>query len=280
MPARLQRGMTLPELLVGLTILAILGTAMVRLVLSETRNVDRLMLQRSARAVTRSSVNLLLSELRMVVPQGGVHAASGGSVEVSVPFAMGLSCGDAGGVTMVSLLPSDSVALVDAAFTGYAWRPASAAWAFVDSAVAMGWSGNAATCTAARLTTLPGGRVVSVSPPLPAGAPPGTPVFLVQRLRYWFGPSADVPGAVALLRTRALDGVTEELAAPFDSTSRFRFFVVGSDTATAAPPPTTDALQGLELDLVGLSTRTRFGATRPERANQRSSIFFSNAVQR
>jgi type II secretory pathway pseudopilin PulG len=269
--------MTLPELLVGLTILAILGTAMVRLVLSETRNVDRLMLQRSARAVTRSSVNLLLSELRMVVPRGGVHAASSHSIEVSAPFAMGLSCGDVGNSTMVTLLPSDSVALADAGFSGYAWRRHDGAWVFVDSAVSIGWSGNMATCVTARLTTLAGGRVVAVSPPLPAAALPGTPVFLVQRLRYWFGPSADVPGALALLRTRVVGVVTEELAAPFDSTSRFRFFASGTDTSTTTPPPMTNDLRGIELDLVGLSTRNRFGGIRPERATQRSSIFFSNA---
>lgn len=277
---RPRRGMTLPELLVGLTILAILGAAMVRLVLAETRNVDRLMLQRSARAVTRSTVNLLLSELRMVVPQGGVHAASDRSLDVSVPFAMGLSCGNVAGATAVSLLPADSAALLDAAYTGHAWRPVSGAWMFVDSAPSLAWSGSTAACTASGLTTLPGGRVVSITPPLPASAPAGTPVFLVQRLRYWFGPSADVPGAVALLRTRVLDAVTDELAAPFDSASRFRFFVDGSDTATATPPAVLDDLRGIELDAVGLSPRNRFGALGPERAVQRSSIFFSNAVQR
>lgn len=269
--------MTLPELLVGLTILAILGTAMVRLVLSETRHVDRLMLQRSARAVTRASVNLLVTELRMVVPEGGINAASERSIDLFAPFASGLSCGNEANATVLSLLPADSAMLADALFSGYAWRDANGRYAFVDSSVAIRWSASNATCTAARLTTLPRGRLVAVSPPLPAGAIPGTPVFLVQRLRYWFGPSGDVPGALALLRTRTLDGRTEELAAPFDSSSRFRFFVFGHDTSTTLPPPLLDDLRGIELNLVGLSTRRRFGATRPERATHRAAVYFTNA---
>jgi prepilin-type N-terminal cleavage/methylation domain-containing protein len=275
---RTRRGLTLPELLVGLTILAILGVAMVRLMLSETRNVDRLMLQRSARAVARTSTNLLLSELRMVVPEnGGVIAATPTSIELFAPYAGGLSCGNVGGAATLSLLPADSVMLAGALFSGYAWRHGTGRYAFVDTSVAIHWNASDAACVASRLTTVPGGRIVTVAPPLPAAAPPGTPVFLVQRLRYWFGPSADVPGAVALLRTRTLDAVTEELAAPVDSASRFRFFRQGADTAESIAPPVLDDLRGIEVDLVGLSARPRFGRSRPERASRRVAIFFSNA---
>jgi len=251
---------------------------MVRLFLAETRNVDRLMLQRSARAVARSSITLLMSELRMVVPEGGILAASPSSVELFAPFASGLSCGTVGQSTIVSLLPADSAMLASALYSGYAWRGNDGRYAFVDTAIALSWGASASPCAAAGLTTLSGGQLVAVSPPLPASATAGTPIFLVQRLRYWFGPSADMPGAVALLRTRALDAGTEELAAPVDSVSHFRFFREGVDSSESMPPAVLDDLRGLELNLVGLSSRRRFGASRPERAARRSAIYFANAT--
>jgi hypothetical protein len=267
--------MTLPELLVALLILAIVGTAMVRLLLGESRSVDRLILQRSARGVTRSSVNLLLSELRMVVPRG-VIAATPASLELLAPYALGISCGKVGTTTVLSVLPVDSAMVANALFSGYAWRGQAGDFAFVDSGASSG-TASAAACTAASIVTMPGGRVVSVSPALPDTALPGTPVFLLQRLRYWFGPSSDLPGAVALLRTRPLDGTTEELASPFDSTSRFRFFHVGIDTSLAAAPAVYDDLRGIELVLTGLSTRTGFRSTKPERSVQRTSVYFTNS---
>lgn len=267
--------MTLPELLVALLILAIVGAAMVRLLLSESRSVNRLMLQRSARGVTRSSVNLLLSELRMVVP-GGVMSATPASIELYTPYALGISCGKVGTSTVLSLLPVDSAMMAGALFSGFAWRGAGGDYAFVDSSVSLG-TASPATCTAARIVTMPGGRTVSITPALPDTAVNGTPVLLLQRLRYWFGPSSDIPGAVALLRTRPRDGTTEELASPFDSTSRFRFFQDGVDTSSAMPPALFTNLRGVELVLTGLSTRKGFRSTKPEASVQRTSVFFTNA---
>jgi hypothetical protein len=222
-------------------------------------------------------VNLLLSELRMVVPDGGIIAATPRSIELFAPYALGISCGTVGRATIVSLLPADSAMLAEASFSGYAWRRADGGYAFVDTSIAIAASTAGATCAGARITTLAGGREVAIEPALPAGAPAGTPLFLVQRLRYWFGPSSDIPGGVALLRTRPLDGTTEELASPFDSASHFRFFRTGLDTSEPTPPATTRELRGIELVLTGLSTRQRFGASRPERSLQRTSVFFTNA---
>jgi hypothetical protein len=52
------------------------------------------------------------------------------------------------------------------------------------------------------------------------------------------------------------------------------------DTAVGLPPPVLDDLRGIELNLIGLSARTRFGATRPERAARRTAIYFGNASSR
>jgi hypothetical protein len=264
------------ELIVSLVILGIIGAAMVRLMLGESRNVDRLMLQRSARGVTRSSVNLLLSELRMAIP-AGVVAATPASIELYVPYALGISCGKSSGATVVSLLPVDSAVVDEALYGGFAWRGSGGQFAFNDTLPVLAPS-SAAVCIAARITTMSGGRVVSVSPSLPDTATTGTPVFLLQRLRYWFGPSSELPGSVALMRTRVKDGVTEELASPFDSTSHFQFYRVGADTSEANPPSVLSDVRGIELVVTGLSTRKRFRATKVEQARQRTSVYFTNGT--
>jgi hypothetical protein len=125
---------------------------------------------------------------------------------------------------------------------------------------------------------MPGGRVVSISPALPDTATAGTPVFLLQRLRYWFGPSSQLPGSVALMRTRVKDGATEELASPFDSTSHFRFYRVGADTSENNPPSLLSDIRGIELVVTGLSTRRRFRASKVEQARQRTSVYFTNGT--
>lgn len=276
MTRRPRSGLSLPELLVSLVILGILASALVGLVRSQLRGADLRVQQRSARTVARSSANLLLSELRMVEPTGGVRAATPVSVELDVPFALALSCQTTATVTVVSLLPVDSALFAGARADGYAWRDGAGLYAYQPGA-SYADGAPATACAGARIRTLPGGRDGRIVPPLPAGAPNGSAVFLLQRLRYWFGPSKASPGGVGLFRTRVGDGLEEEVASPFDSTSRFRFFVAGSDTAQDAPPAALSNLRGLELDLVGLSARPRAGGTRPERASQRTLVYFANA---
>ena len=55
-------------------------------------------------------------------------------------------------------------------------------------------------CTAANITTMTGGRVIAVTPVLPAAAAVGDVVFLYQRLRYEFADSGVLPGRRALWR--------------------------------------------------------------------------------
>lgn len=275
MMRRPRSGLSLPELLVALMIVGILASALVGLVRSQLRNADLRVQQRSARAVARASSNLLLSELRMVEPLGGVRAASPTSVELDVPFALALTCRTTPTETVVSLLPVDSSFFASARADGYAWRDRVGRYAY--QAGARYTDGAApSSCAAARIRTLPGGREGRLVPPLPPGVPNGSAVLLLQRLRYWFGPSVASPGGTALFRTRVGDAVTEEVASPFDSASRFRFLVAGSDSAIPAPPAPLSALRGLELDLVGLSERPRAGGAQRERASQRTLVHFVN----
>ena len=273
-------GMGLPELLVALVVMGIIGIATVKTFLSQTRFADMQHKRGMARSVSRAPINLLLSEMRMVDNVGGVAAASAASgassITVRVPIAMGLVCGTAGGSTVLSMTPTDSVVLAGAALSGYAYRGANGTYNYTEGAVTVADAG-AATCAAANITTLPGGRVVSVTPLLPAPATIGTPAFLYQRVRFAFAASAMLPGRRGLWRTLEETGSAEEVAAPFDSVSRFRFYRNSNDTSDVAVPPLNE-ISGVELELTGASEQPRFGKNTPETAALRTAVFFVNRI--
>ena len=272
-------GMTLVELLVSLVILGIMGASLLRLFVSQARFVDQAAKQRSARTVSRASVNFLLTEMRAVEATGGVVSAGPQVVELRVPFALGMTCGTMGGVTAVSLLPLDSADFAGAAFGGYAWRSGGGAYAYVESGASLATSIAPSACDAAGILSLRQGRVVAVTPPITAPNDQGTALFLYQRVRYDFAPSAMIPGRLALWRTVS-NGAREEMAAPFDSASAFRFYRTGVDTAEVAPPVDVATLRGLELRLTGASELPRYGRHLPETATQRTAVFFLNRPER
>jgi type II secretory pathway pseudopilin PulG len=271
--------MGIPELLVGLVIMGIIGIAAVKTFLSQTRFADMQHKRRFARSVSRAPINLLMSEIRMVDNAGGVAAASSASgassITVRVPIAMGLVCGQAGGGTVLSMTPTDSVALAGSAVSGYAYRALNGAYTYTEGAVTVASIG-AATCAGANITTLPGGRVITVTP-FPGPVTPGRPAFLYQRVRFSFAPSATLPGRVGLWRTLEAAGITEELAAPFDAASRFRFYRNDNDTSDVAVPP-LNQINGVELELSGASEAPRFGKTSPEVSALRTGVFFINRI--
>jgi Tfp pilus assembly protein PilX len=277
---RARVGMGIPELLVAMVVMGIIGIAAIKTFLSQTRFADMQLKRRMARSVSRAPINLLLSEIRMADNVGGVAAASAASgassITVRVPIGMGLVCGTAGGATVLSMTPADSVALAGASLSGYAYRGANGAYYYTEGAMTVTSTG-AATCAGANITTLPGGRVVSVTPLFPGPATIGTPAFLYQRVRFSFAASTILPGRRGLWRTLEATGATEELAAPFDSVSRFRFYRNSNDTADVAVPPLNE-ISGVELVLTGASEQPRYGRTVPETSLLRTAVFFVNRL--
>ena len=59
-------------------------------------------------------------------------------------------------------------------------------------------------------------------------------------------------------------GPSEELAAPFDSTAHFSFYVVGSDVAQSAVPSPRSLTRGIEIHLDGMSEAAPPGSTDPK----------------
>jgi len=136
----------------------------------------------------------------------------------------------------------------------------------------------ASACQPDSVSTLPGGKVSTLSPGAPFGTPAGSPVLLFQRIRYRFAASSAMPGRIGLWRTVVATGTAEELAAPFDSSAVFRFFQLDSDTAQAAAPSPLSTTRGIELRLAGASRGTPYGAAGPKVVNLTTAIYFQNRL--
>lgn len=267
-----RRGMSLPELLIALIVLGIIGAASVRVLMSQTRFYDVQLKKRSARRVSRASVNMLLSELRMMESAAGVEAASSTSITLRVPYAMGMFCGTTGAASTVAFLPTDSTVLASSTPSGHAWRNGAGAYSYTNAPVSTSAGGTA--CTTNSISTVHTGRVLDVSPALPAGAVAGDAVFLYQRVRYEFASSAVLAGRRALWRTVVDSDTREEIAAPFDDNAVFRFFQFDRDTSDATAA--VGDIRGLELRLDGASQSVRAGSSSTERAPLTTAVFFNN----
>jgi prepilin-type N-terminal cleavage/methylation domain-containing protein len=294
--ARTRRGVTLVEMLVAMVITAIIGAALVKMVLSQARFMDQQEAWRGARSVSRGGINRLLSDLRMVEATGGLQAAVAGGQDftVRVPYAFGIMCSTNGATTTLSILPVDSAMFAAPGFSGFAWRSATGAYTYQETAVSLTNPGTPANCTGAvpvaihpatggampSINGSPTGKVINVGGAVPlvaAGGPPvGSIFFLYRRVRYEFKNSTALPGRTGLFRTMLSGGTTEEIATPFANTARVNFYLLNSATAQAAVPGTLSQTRGLELKLDGMSERTPGGSAAPKTASVTTSVFFEN----
>ena len=286
-----RRGFTLIELLISLIVSAIVGGALVRMVLSQARFMDQQEAYRGARSTARGGLNRLLSDLRTVEATGGLEAAAAGGQDftIRVPYAWGIMCSTTGVLTTLSLLPVDSAMYAAPGFSGFAWRQSNGSYTYQTAAVSLTTPGTPGNCVAAipaTITTLPSingspaGQTVNVGGAVPlvaAGGPPvGSIFFLFRRVRYEFKASTALPGRTGLFRTMMSGGATEEIATPFANTARVNFYVLNATPAQSAVPGTLGNTRGLELVLDGMSERTPGGSAAPKTASVKTSVFFEN----
>lgn len=286
-----RRGFTLVELLLSLVVSAIVGAALVKMVLSQARFMDQQEAWRGARTVSRGGINRLLSDLRMVEATGGLEAAAAGGQDftVRVPYAFGIMCSTTGALTTLSLLPVDDNMFNAPGFSGFAWRSAAGAYTYQQAGISLTDPGTPGLCVAAAPTPVlqlpsingsPAGKVVNVGGAVPlvgAGGPPvGSIFFLYRRVRYEFKNSTVLPGRIGLFRTMQTGGASEEIAAPFAATARVNFYVLNATPAQAAVPGTLSDVRGLELKLDGMSERTPAGSAAPKTSSVTTSVFFEN----
>ena len=286
--ARRRAGFSLIEVLACLVILGVLGAAMTRMMLAQSRLYELQRAQRDARAIGRASMNLLFSDLRTVHDgadaAGSVVLASPESLEVRVPYAMGLVCGNNGSATTVSMLVADSAVKAMAKYAGYAYRNRpTGKYVYVPGDTISNSPVTSSSLSLCNLTAKIGfdtvaGRTWGALDLKPmnvtAGLQPGAPVFLYQDVTYYFGNSTSYPGRVGLYRLVA-GRTPDELVAPFDAGARFKFFVRSVDTSTVTPPAVLDSLVGVSLVLTGSSPSDMAGRT-AEKSKMETAVIFRN----
>lgn len=275
-----RRGFTIAELIVGMVILAIIGMALSRVLVSQARYFSHQKSGNLARNVSRGPLNRVVSDLRMVEALGGVESVNDSVLLARVPYAIGVVCAKVTPYTNISLLPVDSAMYAASGFSGYAWRGGNGVYRYVQTGPPTVAVGDIAVCNGALINTLTAdqAKVIKITPALTDTASFGTPVFLFRRIKYEFKSSVSVPGARGLFRTVMATGVSEELAAPFDNASKFRFFVLSNQASQAAPPADLSTLRGIELQMNGLSERVPSGSVARTSAPFKTAIFFKNRL--
>jgi prepilin-type N-terminal cleavage/methylation domain-containing protein len=286
--ARTRRGFTIVEVLITVVMLGIIGGALVRLIISQSRFTETQMAKRNARTVSRNAMNIMLTDLRMVQDADGLVGASSDSITVRVPVAFGLLCATVGVQATLSLLPVDSAMTALGQFGGWAYRDSvTEKYLYKDATTPVPFNsmlpGLATTCNAAGISAVTyngrTGRYVLL-PESPPGTPiAGWPVFVYQTITYRFENSTSFAGRKGLfrkVRDGSVTGVVDEIIAPFDESAKFRYYVLNEDTAQTDVPVDRNLVRGVQLYLAGSSPRIPQQNGNFAQAALVTGVFFKN----
>src|ERR1051326_7836060 len=149
-----RRGCTLAELIVGVVVLGVIGAALTRLFLSQSRFYDQEAQLRRARLVSRMAIDTALSDVRMVEATGGAVSATTTHVPLRAPYPIGVVCANTPVQTTLSVWPVDSTVYAAAGFSGYGWRDSLGTITYVEAGTSVA-NDNAFPCVAANVVTRP-----------------------------------------------------------------------------------------------------------------------------
>jgi prepilin-type N-terminal cleavage/methylation domain-containing protein len=287
-PTRRRPGVTLVEMVVGLVILGIVGGALVKLLMIQGRFAESQESYRNSRSVTRDAYNVMMTDLRMVQDTLAIRAANRDSIMVRVPYVYGIICAHSSGTTTASMVPVDSALYAMATYGGVAWdsagvfqfRPTTGTVpTYSDPTICLDSSATGAKVDSivfrdSASGKVRGGRTMSLNPTLP-NAKTGDPVFLWQEITYAFGSSTAYPGLRGLYR-KVTNGPRDEIIAPFDTSAKFKFYVLNNDTSQLAAPANLNQIKGLDLILNARSPTIPAGSKTPKLSKTRTAVYFKD----
>jgi prepilin-type N-terminal cleavage/methylation domain-containing protein len=284
-----RKGFTLTELLMGISVMAILGVALTRILINDSRFVSRQDAMLASRQGARAALNTVVSELSMVADDA-VLAATRDSLTVRVPIAFGITCEPPSGSTAVaSLMPVDSVvwAGTTTGNAGAYWRQKSGIYLRLTGGVTIATTpaSDSTYCQQDSVRQIPGGKLIrisSITGPQPRPDPMAL-LLVYLRVTYKFAASTDLPGRIGLWR-QVSGGVAEELVTPFDTSACFAYLIGGPKAATMALRTTTvtgsslDSIRGVELRLYASSESKPQGLNTYPMFPLKTRVRFSNKV--
>lgn len=274
---RKRAGTTLVELMVALVVMSVIGAGLVRLMSSQTRFFNEQEGTAHARRVARSGLNIMFADLRMVESDSSIVTANPTTFTIKLPYWTGISCGLDSGLSgnHVAMPAIDSMTLATAGYVGYGYIDTNNVPHYVNGGPLQAGSG--AFCKTAGVDTVahPRARVILVKPGS-ALMPVGTPIFLWRTVTYSLANSATVSGKLGLFRTVVANSGTfvEEIAAPFDNTATFAYYIAGSATPVSNPAA-TDHILGMDLHLIGLNERNITNG-QTQKAPFETALYFKN----
>jgi prepilin-type N-terminal cleavage/methylation domain-containing protein len=286
---RTRRGFSMVEIITALTILAIIGVAMTRLMLSQTRSYQYDNGARRSRTAARSAMNIMITDLRMTQDNGGItylDATNNRRVDARVPVGFGVVCVVGAGGVIMALAPMDSFQYSSMKFGGYAIRNATTGIYSYSAGGAIS-SSDASNCHGgpkiyADTVTMGGrqGKVVQVTGTVPAGTVAGSMGMIWQTVRYSFDSSKVYANRAGLFRivTGPTTADTNELIAPFSWNARFSYYTTMSpkDTAKSTTPTDYNTVRGLQIYLAAEAPDTVPGRTGPKKSPLTTAVFFKN----
>jgi prepilin-type N-terminal cleavage/methylation domain-containing protein len=264
-----RRGFTLVEVLITMFVLGILGTALARLMISNSRFVSQQEAELEARQTARAAMNVMLPELRMV-GTGGLRAAARDSVTVRVPYAFGVLCPN----EYATLAPADSAVFANAVPHGIAYQTSGGGYTFDSTITMAATTAQTALCDSDSIRVVPGGQRITLTAPIGLS---GSIFYLYQTVTYRFANSSAIPGRQGLWR-QAKGAAAEELISPFDTAARFVFLVGSRLTPQLTVPSPLSNIRGLEIRLVGASVNPAQGASQPTRFALHPRVRFGNML--
>jgi prepilin-type N-terminal cleavage/methylation domain-containing protein len=288
---RTRRGFSLVEIITALTILAVIGGAMTKMMLSQTRGYQYDSGGRRSRTAARSAMNIMITDLRMTQDNGGVAFLDGTNnqrVDVRVPVGFGVVCEVTGTALVMALTPVDSFQLATIRYGGYAVRNATTGiYSYVPGGTMtptdVNRCHNGGVSIFADTITMGGrqGNVVEVTGAPPGGSTVGSMAMIWQTVSYTFAPSKIYTNRLGLFRilTDASPPDTSELIAPFSSTARFSYFTnppQTNDVAATTAPTDLNTVRGLKILFAAEASDTVPGYTGPKKSPLTTAVFFKN----